>query len=70
MLNFISNNSNPVTTLISSESNLENKKYQTFINRAFNNCGTTIKNEEIKNLTNIDGGILNEFSENISIICP
>ncbi len=70
MLNFISNVSNPVTTLISSESNLENKKYQTFINRAFNNCGTTIKNEEIKNLTNIDGAILNEFSENLRIICP
>ena len=69
LFNFISNNSNPVTTLISSESNLENKKFQTFINRSFNKCGTYITNEEIINITSLNEEISNNLSENIPIIC-
>ena len=70
MINFMSNISNPVSTLISKESNLEQKRYQKFINRAHNRCGTTITNEEIKNLTSLDEEISSKLSENISIICP
>jgi hypothetical protein len=66
----MSNISNPVSTLISTESNLEQKKYQKFINRAHNRCGTTITNEEIKNLTSLDEEISSKLSENVSIICP
>ena len=70
MINFMSNISNPVSTLISTESNLEQKKYQRFINKAHNKCGTTITNEEIKNLTSLDEAISSKISENVSIICP
>ena len=70
MINFISNNSNPVSTLILSKNNLENKKYQTFINKAYKQCGTTITRKEIKNLTNLDERISNKLSEKINIICP
>jgi hypothetical protein len=70
MINFMSNISNPVSTLISTESNLEQKKYQRFINIAHNKCGTTITNEEIKNLTSLDEAISSKISENVSIICP
>ena len=70
MINFMSNISNPVSTLISTESNLEQKKYQRFINKAHNKCGTTITNEEIKNLTSLDEAISSKISEKVSIICP
>jgi len=69
-INFISNTSNPVSTLISSGNNMENEKYQKLINNAYNKCGTSITNKEIINITSLNDEISNKLSENISIICP
>jgi len=70
IINFMSSISNPVSTFISTESNLEQRKYQRFINRAHNKCGTTITKEQIKNLINLDEEISSKISEKVSIICP
>ena len=70
MINFMSNISNPISTKISKKNTLEQKKYQKFINRAYQKCGTSITNNEIKKITGLEKEISNKISENVNIICP
>ena len=69
MYNFISNNSNPVSTYISSKDNIENKKYRKFINKAYNTCGNSISKQDIATLTNLNQKITNKISKEVRIIC-
>ena len=69
MYDFISNHSNPVSTYLSSDNNVENKKYRKFINKAYNLCGNRISNKDLEILTNLNQKITNKISENIKIIC-
>jgi len=66
---FISNNSSPVSTLITFVNNKENHKYQKFISQAYKKCGSRVSNLEIKSLMNLEDNIINELSKNISVVC-
>ena len=69
MYNFISNHSIPVSTSISSDNNIENKKYRKFINKSYNSCGNSISKKDLEILTNLNKKIINKISENVKIIC-
>ena len=69
-ISFISNNSNPVSTLITSINNKANYQYQKFINQAYYKCGSRISSNELTSLMSLENNIKNELSKSISIVCP
>jgi len=66
---FISNNSNPVSTLITFVNNKENHKYQKFISQAYEKCGSRVSSLEIKSLMNLEDNTIKELSKSFSIVC-